>query len=97
MPNCIARVANLNGSIANSNERVAERTEQLRESEGLLRERADLLELATEAIMVRDMNGVMLYWNSGAEALYGWRREEVLGKPIHQVLKTSFPKGISAT
>ena len=71
--------------------RVAERTEQLRESEGQLRERADLLELATEAIFVRDMNGDVLYWNSGAEALYGWKREEVLGKQVHQLLKTVFP------
>jgi PAS domain S-box-containing protein len=63
--------------------------------EDLLRERADLLELATEAIIVRDMNGILLFWNSGAEALYGWRREEVLGKSIHQVLQTRFPKGIS--
>ena len=63
--------------------------------EDLLRERADLLELATEAIIVRDMNGVLLFWNSGAEALYGWRREEVLGKSIHQVLQTKFPKGLS--
>jgi PAS domain S-box-containing protein len=59
--------------------------------EDLLRERADLLELATEAIMVRDLNGLLLFWNSGAEALYGWRREEVLGKPIHNILKTRFP------
>jgi PAS domain S-box-containing protein len=50
-----------------------------------------LLELATEAIMVRDLNGLLLFWNSGAEALYGWRREEVLGKPIHDILKTRFP------
>jgi PAS domain S-box-containing protein len=61
--------------------------------EDLLRERADLLELATEAIIVRDMNGVLLFWNSGAEVLYGWRREEILGKSIHHVLQTRFPKG----
>ena len=59
--------------------------------EDLLRERADLLELATEAIIVRDLNGLLLFWNSGAEALYGWKRDEVMGKPIHQVLKTRFP------
>jgi two-component system, NtrC family, sensor kinase len=76
-------------------ERVAERTEQLRENEELLRERADLLELATEAIFVRDMNGALLFWNSGAEALYGWQRDEVLGKPVHQILKTKFPNGFS--
>jgi PAS domain S-box-containing protein len=61
--------------------------------EDLLRERADLLELATEAIIVRDLNGLLSFWNSGAEALYGWRRDEVLGKAIHEVLKTRFPVG----
>jgi PAS domain S-box-containing protein len=59
--------------------------------EDLLRERADLLELATEAIIVRDLNGQLLYWNSGAEELYGWRRDEVLGKRIHEVLQSRFP------
>jgi len=76
--------------------RVEERTAQLRENEDLLRERADLLELATEAIIVRDMNGSILYWNSGAEALYGWRREEILGKPVHEVLQTRFPAEFNA-
>ena len=61
--------------------------------EDLLRERADLLELATEAIIVRDMTGVILFWNSGAESLYGWRRDEVLGKSVHEILQTRFPNG----
>src|ERR1700761_9500249 len=61
--------------------------------EDLLRERADLLELATEAIIVRDLDGLLLFWNSGAEALYGWRREEVLGKSFHEILKNRFPVG----
>jgi PAS domain S-box-containing protein len=65
-------------------QRVAERTEQLKE-------RADLLDLASEAIMVRDMNGVIRFWNSGAEALYGWRREDVVGQDLHTVLSTKFP------
>jgi PAS domain S-box-containing protein len=62
-----------------------------KQMEDLLRERADLLELATEAIIVRDRNGLLLFWNSGAEALYGWQRDEVLGKSIHEILKTRFP------
>jgi PAS domain S-box-containing protein len=62
-----------------------------KQMEDLLRERADLLELATEAVLVRDLNGLLTFWNSGAEELYGWRREEVLGKPIHDILKTRFP------
>src|SRR5205807_2076301 len=67
--------------------RVAERTEELKE-------RADLLELASEAIMVRDSNGVVQFWNSVAEALYGWTREEVLGKNVHQLLNTQWPAAL---
>ena len=63
--------------------------------ENLLRERADLLELATDAIMVRDLKGVLQFWNTGAEVLYGWRRDEVLGKTIHEVLHTRFPDSAS--
>ncbi|HVZ16958.1 MAG TPA: PAS domain S-box protein [Terriglobales bacterium] len=59
--------------------------------EDMLRERADLLELATEAVIVRDLKGIVHYWNSGAEALYGWKREEILGQNIHQMLRTMFP------
>ncbi len=63
--------------------------------ENLLRERADLLELATEAIIVRDLKGSILFWNAGAETLYGWRRDEVLGRPLHEVLMTKFPVDFS--
>jgi PAS domain S-box-containing protein len=71
--------------------RVAERTEELRKSEAQFRVRAELLELASEAIIVRDMNNVVQFWNSGAEILYGWRREEVLGRDLHRTLRTVFP------
>ena len=71
--------------------RVDQRTRELQESENLLRERADLLELASEAILVRDLDGVLTYWNAGAEALYGWERSEVLGHAVHERLDTRFP------
>jgi PAS domain S-box-containing protein len=71
--------------------RVEQRTRQLQESENLLRERADLLELASEAILVRGPAGVLTYWNAGAEALYGWERSEVLGNPVHNILETQYP------
>ena len=59
--------------------------------ENTLRERAELLELASEAVMIRDMNGTIRYWNSGAEAFYGWRREDALGQCVHGLLQTVFP------
>jgi response regulator RpfG family c-di-GMP phosphodiesterase len=66
-------------------DRVAERTEELRKSEAEFRMRAELLNIASEGIMVRAMDDTILLWNRGAESLYGWRREEVLGKNIHTV------------
>src|SRR6516164_9524961 len=72
-------------------QRVADSTEELRKREEQFRTRAELLELATEAIIVRDLGGSILFWNAGAEQHYGWRREEVLGKDIHAVLRTVFP------
>jgi two-component system, NtrC family, sensor kinase len=72
-------------------QRVAERTEALRKSEAEFRMRAELLEVASEAIIVRDMRGAIQFWNAGAENLYGWRREEVLGRDLHRILRTVFP------
>src|SRR5262249_49556173 len=56
--------------------------------EEALRERAELLELASEAILVRDATGTIHFWNAGAESLYGWSREEAVGRNIHDLLGT---------
>ncbi len=71
--------------------RVAERTEELQESEAGFRTQANLLELASEAIIVRDIRGAIQFWNAGAETLYGWSREEAIGQDMHGLLKTVFP------
>ena len=39
-----------------------------------------------QMIVVRAMDGRVQFWNKGAERLYGWRDEEVLGEPISQIL-----------
>ena len=59
--------------------------------EQTLRERADLLDLASEAIMVRDFDGIVRFWNSGAAVLYGWTPEEAVGRDLHRLLQTRFP------
>jgi PAS domain S-box-containing protein len=70
---------------------ILERTEELRHSEEEFRKRAELLEVASEAIIERSLEGIVRFWNSGAESLYGWRRNEVVGKDMHALLKTEFP------
>ena len=62
---------------------VEERTNELRMSEAQFRMRAELLDIATEAIIVHDMNDAIQFWNTGAENLYGWRRDEVMGLDMH--------------
>ncbi len=71
--------------------RVEERTEELRASEAQFRTKAELLELATEAIIVRDLKGTIQFWNAGAETLYGWSRDEAIGQDLHGLLQTVFP------
>jgi len=52
---------------------------------------AHLLDLAQDAIFVRSLDHEISYWNHGAEASYGWTREEVIGKTSYLLLKTVFP------
>ena len=61
-----------------------------------LRNQARLLDLTHDTIFVRDMNDVITYWNHGAEELYGWPREQAVGKHSHQLLRTRFPEPLEA-
>lgn len=73
-------------------QRVEDRTVELRKSEAEFRMRAELLDVASEAIIVRSVNNDAIeYWNKGAEDLYGWKRDEVIGKDLHKLLQTVFP------
>jgi PAS domain S-box-containing protein len=56
-----------------------------------LADRARLLDLTHDTVFVRDRAGVIGYWNRAAEELYGWSRNEALGKVSHALLKTEFP------
>ncbi len=52
---------------------------------GRLRFQADLLDAVGQAVMATDLEGRILYWNRAAEKLYGWSREEALGRNILDV------------
>lgn len=56
-----------------------------------LREQAGLLELSYDPIFVRCMDHVITYWNRGAEDLYGWTRQEAVGKLSYELLHSEFP------
>jgi PAS domain S-box-containing protein len=58
----------------------------LRESEQKIRDQAALLDIASDAIFVRDLSDRMIFWNRGAEKLYGWSAQEILGQTVDRLL-----------
>jgi len=52
---------------------------------------ATLLQQASDAIVATDTEYNILSWNRAAEALYGWRADEVLGRPMGEVARPEYP------
>jgi PAS domain S-box-containing protein len=71
---------------------VARDITERKRAEEALRRQAELLDLAHDAIIVRDLKDRIIFWNQGAEENYGWGREEAAGKVCHLLLKTEFPR-----
>jgi PAS domain S-box-containing protein len=61
-------------------------------TEDELRRAAALLDLTHEAILVLDLDETIRFWNRGAAEMYGWSREEALGRVAYRLLETRFPK-----
>ncbi|QHG19066.1 PAS domain S-box protein [Nostoc sp. ATCC 53789] len=59
---------------------------QQKQAEQKIREQGLLLDVSTEGILVRNIHNQILFWNQGAERLYGWKAEEVVGKNVLQLL-----------
>lgn len=55
-------------------------------AEQQIREQAALLDQAQDAILVRDLDQNILFWNKGAEHIYGWTAEEAVGKNAYELL-----------
>ncbi|HEY9728847.1 MAG TPA: response regulator [Chroococcales cyanobacterium] len=55
-------------------------------AEQKIREQAALLDVATDAILVQNLDGQVAFWNKAAQQIYGWQAEEVLGKNANMLL-----------
>ncbi|MFN3376697.1 MAG: EAL domain-containing protein [Burkholderiaceae bacterium] len=51
-----------------------------------IRHQASLLDKAQDAIIVRDLDHRIIYWNKSAERLYGWSQLQALGHPMDKLL-----------
>lgn len=71
----------IRNALHNAQERV-----RLEAAEQKNREQAALLDKARDAILVCDLNNRIVYWNQGAERIYGWTVAEALGQNLTQLL-----------
>lgn len=56
---------------------------------------SDILEYTHDAIIIWEMDGAgILYWNRAAEVLYGYSRDEAIGKVTHRLLRTRLEGGV---
>jgi PAS domain S-box-containing protein len=62
-------------------------TERKRAEEAL-KEHARILDLAP--VLIRDLSDRIIFWNSGAEQMYGWSSEEAVGKITYNLFQTEF-------
>jgi len=65
--------------------------EALRTSERRLRQETQLVELSRDPIFIWDFGGTILQWNRGSEQLYGYSRDEAVGKKKDKLLGTIVP------
>ncbi|BAY96784.1 multi-sensor hybrid histidine kinase [Tolypothrix tenuis PCC 7101] len=74
---------------------ISERQAALEErklADATIREQAALLDITTDAILVRDLENKILFWNKGAEILYGWSAAEAKGKNASELLDNDEPQ-----
>jgi len=63
-----------------------------RASRTTLGEQARILELSHDTVIIRDPDDIILFWNDGAEHLYGWTRKEAVGRNCGELLQCEFPR-----
>ncbi|MGO9913144.1 MAG: PAS domain S-box protein [Isosphaeraceae bacterium] len=64
-------------------------------AEAELRQMSHLIDLAPDAIFIRNRDGTIRSWNRGAERMYGWTKVEALGHISHDFLATRFPVSLA--
>lgn len=84
--------AELEESVQERTASLAERTAALERKTTEVLEQAAMIDLANDAIFVRSAADTISYWNKGAERLYGWTKDEALGRDAHELLHTEFPE-----
>ena len=71
--------------------------DELKRAQDRISEQAALLDKAQDAILVRDLEQRVVYWNHSAERLYGWTAEEARGRPVQELIYRDPAEFLAAT
>jgi PAS domain S-box-containing protein len=66
-------------------------TTERRHAEEANRRQAQMLDLASDTIMILDLDGKIIFWNQGAARLYGWEPHEAVARTLDALLQTTCP------
>jgi PAS domain S-box-containing protein len=80
------KLRNLTKALQEQNLHLQAEISERKQAEQKIREQAALLDIATDAILLRDWDNIIHYWNQGAEHLYGWQAQEAIAKNANQLL-----------
>jgi PAS domain S-box-containing protein len=80
------QLRHLTQKLQSQNQRLAAEILERTRVEEKLREQAALLDITTDAVLVKDLNDRICFWNKGAENLYGWTAAEAIGQRVRQLL-----------
>jgi PAS domain S-box-containing protein len=58
---------------------------------------ASIAQHISDALISTDLDFRIQSWNDGAEMLYGWKRHEVMGRALHEVIPTKYPASLKKT
>ena len=96
--NLVARAVPVRDASGNILEWISAHTDvtERRAAEEALREQAELLDLTHDTIMVCDLDGTILFWNRGAERMYGFTKPQAIGRNSYDLLKTVLPCTLEA-
>ena len=73
-----------------------EKQEQVARQAAQLQEQASLLDLSHDAILVRDSEQRIIYWNRSAQRMYGYSREQAIGRTANELLRTRYPEALDS-
>jgi two-component system sensor histidine kinase VicK len=86
----VSPIRDLHGTIVGTSTIQRDITER-RRTDTVVAEMAAIVDSSNDAIIGKDLNGVITTWNRGAEHVYGYAAEEVIGKSVSLLLPSDRP------